>query len=282
MRPPRHVPRHIVVVGNEKGGSGKSTTAIHLAVGLLHAGLRVATVDLDGRQGTLTRFFASRRRHGERLCPGVPHPDHEAFPPRAGNAPDQDEEDVLTIQRLLPDLAAGFDAVIVDTPGNDTPQSRAAHMLADTLITPLNDSYVDLDVLGIVEPDSMKIERPSHYAEMVWNQRKKRAARGLNACDWVVMRNRLSNLDAKSKREMARLIDEAARRFGFRTVDGFGERTIYRELFLSGLTILDSARPGDDGALSLSHLAARQEIRTLIEAVRTPLNTPITKPAVGQ
>jgi len=260
--------RHVIVVGNEKGGSGKSTTAIHLAIGLLHAGLRVATVDLDGRQGTFTRFLSSRRTYGEKLCPGLAHPEHEAFPPRAVDSTARDAEDVAMLDRLIPELAASHDAVIVDTPGSDTPQSRAAHRLADTLITPLNDSYVDLDVLGIVDPESMQVSRPSHYAEMVWDQRKKRAARGLPACDWIVMRNRLSNLDARAKREMARLLDDLGRRFGFRTLDGFGERTIYRELFLSGLTILDAARPGDEGALSLSHVAARQEIRTLIEAVR--------------
>ena len=41
---------HVVVLGNEKGGSGKSTTAFHIAVALLKAGQRVATIDLDCRQ----------------------------------------------------------------------------------------------------------------------------------------------------------------------------------------------------------------------------------------
>lgn len=259
----------IIVIGNEKGGSGKSTTAIHLAVGLMQAGLSVATVDLDGRQGTLTRFWAARRQYGEAANKGLLHPDHETFPPRDTSSVEQDAEDLAELNEILERLSLKHDVVLIDTPGSDTPLSRAAHGEADTLVTPLNDSFVDLDVIGIVEPDTMKASRPSHYAEMVWNQRTRRAARGKPACDWIVMRNRLSNLDARAKRDMERLLAELSKRFGFRVIAGFGERTIYRELFLHGLTILDAARPGDEGQLSLSHIAARQEIRTLIEAVRS-------------
>lgn len=258
----------IIVVGNEKGGSGKSTTAMHLAVGLMQAGLSVATIDLDGRQGTLTRFWGARRRHGETAKAGLLHPAHETFPPRDVLSPQQDQEDLIALTEMIENLGADHDVILIDTPGSDTPLSRAAHAEADTLVTPLNDSFVDLDVIGVVEPDTMTAARPSHYAEMVWNQRKRRAARGKAACDWIVMRNRLSNLDARAKRDMERLLGDLAKRFGFRVIAGFGERTIYRELFLHGLTILDAARPGDDGQLSLSHIAARQEIRALIEAVR--------------
>ncbi|MEQ8664256.1 MAG: division plane positioning ATPase MipZ [Rhodospirillales bacterium] len=271
-----------IVIGNEKGGSGKSTTAIHLAVGLMHAGLTVATVDLDGRQGTMTRFWASRRKHGENRRGPLLHPAHETFPPSDGGSPGQDAADVAELDDMIARLATNHDAIVIDTPGSDTALSRAAHVHADTLVTPLNDSYVDLDVIGIVDPDSMSVERPSHYAEMVWNQRKRRASRGLPSTDWIVMRNRLSNLDARAKREMARLLDDLAKRFRFRITDGFGERTIYRELFLHGLTILDAPRPGDDGQLSLSHLAARQEIRTLIETVRADVGNRPRARAAGQ
>lgn len=271
----------IIVVGNEKGGSGKSTTGIHLAVGLMQAGLSVATVDLDGRQGTLTRFWAARRKHGEAACPGLVHPDHETFPPRDVSSAQQDAEDVRDLENLIAVFQGSHDAVVIDTPGSDTPLSRAAHAAADTLVTPLNDSFVDLDVIGVVDPETMVVARPSHYAEMVWNQRKRRASLGKPSCDWLVMRNRLSNLDARAKRQMERLLADIAKRFGFRLIDGFGERTIYRELFLHGLTILDAARPGDEGQLSLSHLAARQEIRTLIEAVRAPFGAAPARQAVS-
>lgn len=270
-----------IVIGNEKGGSGKSTTAIHLAVGLMQAGHSVATIDLDGRQGTMTRFWTSRRQHGTARCADLLHPVHRLFPPRDTASPEQDAADIAAFRDMVNHLATRVDLVIVDTPGSGIPVSHAAHAEADILITPLNDSYVDLDVLGTVDPDTMAAQRPGHYAEMVWNQRKRRAARGRPANDWIVMRNRLSNLDARAKREIARLLADLARRFGFRLVDGFGERTIYRELFLHGLTILDTTRPGDGGRLSLSHLAARQEIRQLVETIRTPPVRAEAKLAIG-
>ena len=52
---------HVIVVGNEKGGAGKSTLSIHLSVALLKAGYKVACIDLDTRQQTLTRFFENRK-----------------------------------------------------------------------------------------------------------------------------------------------------------------------------------------------------------------------------
>src|SRR5437764_6703656 len=57
------VPRsaHVIVLGNEKGGSGKSTTAMHIAVALLKAGQRVATIDLDSRQKSFTHYIENRR-----------------------------------------------------------------------------------------------------------------------------------------------------------------------------------------------------------------------------
>lgn len=269
----------IIVVGNEKGGCGKSTTAIHLIVGLLRAGYSVASLDLDGRQGSLTRFFALRRRFAEKNDLPLDHPDHETVPPLDGgeHATNTDvESDLRELGGLMRQLSTRYDAVVVDTPGSDSQRSRLAHTMADTLITPLNDSFVDLDVLATVDPDSMTVERPSHYAETVWQQRKQRAHLGLRSTDWIVMRNRLSSLDAVSKRDMARLLKELSQRFGFRMLPGFGERVIFRELFLKGLTVLDVQNDSNsEKGLNMSHLAARQEVRSLVEAVRIP-STPHT------
>ncbi len=261
----------IIVVGNEKGGSGKSTTAIHLIVGLLRAGHSVASVDLDGRQGSLTRFFVLRQRFADKQGLKLHLPEHETVPPlddgeqvSASNV----TTDLRELGGLLRQLSTRFDAVVVDTPGSDSQRSRLAHTMADTLITPLNDSFVDLDVLATIDPDSMTVERPSHYAETVWQQRKQRAHLGLKATDWIVMRNRLSSLDAVSKRDMARLLADLGKRYNFRLLPGFGERVIFRELFLRGLTIMDvdNETPGGAG-LNMSHLAARQEVRNLVEAI---------------
>ena len=255
----------VIVVGNEKGGTGKSTAAVHVIVGLLKAGLTVASLDLDVRQATLSRYLQNRRKFAETHAQAVPLPHHVVMPPDVLAGPDAE----AWVKGKIAALAAAHDAVLVDTPGADTPLSRVAHAQADTLLTPINDSFIDLDVIGQVGAESMKIERLSHYAELVWNQRKERAAAGGKVIDWVLMRNRLSSLDSRSKREIARLLDELSRRIGFRTVPGFGERVIYRELFHKGLTILDLNGKASDG-LRMSDLAARQEVRNLVEALWSP------------
>jgi chromosome partitioning protein len=253
--------RKVVVVGNEKGGTGKSTVAMHLIVSLLALGASVGSIDLDARQATLTRYVENRRRRVERGQP-LGMPDHEAVPPTADQAADE-----ARFLAILERLAANRDVVVIDTPGSDHPLSRLGHSYADILITPLNDSFVDLDVLAKVDPDTMRISRPSHYSEMVWDTKKWRALRGERAVvEWFVMRNRLATLDARNKREMERLLAALARRIGFKLIGGLSERVVYRELFLEGLTLSDLGE-GSGMPMNLSHVAARQELRRLIDSL---------------
>jgi len=259
----------VIVVGNEKGGSGKSTTAMHLAVAALRRGLSVGSLDLDSRQATFTRYLENRATANARRNAGLPVPDHHLVPlstyRHSAMAAEQDEHQRLSLR--FADLAERHDVVVIDTPGTDNHLSRLGHSLADVLVTPINDSFVDLDLLALVDPDTLRIVRPSRYSEMVWEQKKQRALRDGGSIDWVVMRNRLSHLDARNKRDVARVLDELARRLRCRLVAGFGERVIFRELFLQGLTLLDLREDGSEVALNLSHVAARQEVRALIEAV---------------
>ncbi|MGE5504104.1 MAG: division plane positioning ATPase MipZ [Actinomycetota bacterium] len=252
----------VIVVGNEKGGTGKSTVSMHLIVGLMAQGLSVGSIDLDARQATLTRYLQNRANRRDLAELGLDLPDHAAIPPSTDLAADQARL-AETVARMLDQ----HDALVIDTPGSDHPLSRLGHSFADILITPLNDSLVDLDVLALVDPASMRVIRPSHYAEMVWETKKTRALRGEKAVvDWIVLRNRLSSLDARNKRDMERLLGDLAKRIGFRVIPGLGERVIYRSMFLEGLTLLDlrQAIPGFE--LSMSHVAARQELRTVMEA----------------
>jgi len=247
----------IIVVGNEKGGTGKSTVAMHLVVSLLQMGASVGSIDLDARQATLTRYVENRRRRAT-----LAMPEHEPIPPTSDPAADQ-----ARFLEVLGRLATTHDVVVIDTPGSDHPLSRLGHSYADLLVTPLNDSFIDLDVLAKVDPDSMKITRPSHYSEMVWDARKIRAMRGQkDGAEWFVLRNRLSTLDARNKREMERLLADLSKRIGFRSVGGLCERVIYRELFLEGLTLLDMGQ-GSGVEMSMSQVAARQELRRLVEAL---------------
>ena len=193
----------MLVIGNEKGGSGKSTTALHIAVALLGEGARVATLDLDARQGTLSRYIENRAAYARRKGIDLPMPIHAAVP--LSTLPDRiaaEADETARFEAALEPAVAAADFVIVDTPGSDTHLSRLAHTWADTLLTPLNDSFIDLDLLARVDPDTLKIVRPSIYAEAVWKQRQMRAIQGGRPVDWVVMRNRLSSLAARNKRDM--------------------------------------------------------------------------------
>lgn len=253
----------IIVVGNEKGGTGKSTLSMHLIVSLLGQGLSVGSIDIDARQATLTRYIQNRRNRKDFAELGLTCPDHVALPPSGNQAADE-----TSLLETIGRMRAAHDVVVIDTPGSDHYLSRLGHSFADTLVTPLNDSLVDLDVLARVDPETMRVSRPSQYAEMVWETKKVRAMRGEKAVvDWIVLRNRLAHLDARNKQTMEKLLAELAKRVGFRVVPGLGERVIYRSLFLEGLTLLDLRQKIQGFEMNMSHVAARQELRAVVEAI---------------
>jgi chromosome partitioning protein len=261
---------HVLVIGNEKGGSGKSTTALHVAVALLSDGARVATLDLDARQGTLTRYLENRVAYMRKTRIELPMPTHVSLQQSMTGHRDLDQADEkLRFEAALEPALSSADFVVIDTPGSDSHLSQLAHTHADTLLTPLNDSFIDLDLLARVDPDSLKIVRPSIYAEAVWKQRQIRASQGGRPIDWVVTRNRLSSLAARNRKNMATVLEALAKRVGFRVGPGLSERVIYRELFLNGLTLLDLKRCSGP-SMTLSHVAARQEVRDLVSALNLP------------
>ncbi|MCC9625527.1 division plane positioning ATPase MipZ [Thalassospira sp. MA62] len=259
---------HVIVVGNEKGGSGKSTTAMHLIVSLMKMGFRVGSLDIDARQGTLTRYVENRSTFNQSKGLSLPVPEHA--PIYRSDLPDAndakiDERDRFT--QALGERVMNCSFVVMDCPGSDNYLSRLAHACADTLITPINDSFIDLDMLARIDPETLDIKGPSIYAEMVWDARKRRSAIDGGKIDWIVMRNRLSHLDARNKRDIAEIVDKLSERIRFRQAPGFGERVIYRELFLKGLTLLDLREKGVGIPMSMSHMAARQEVRSLLEVI---------------
>lgn len=258
---------HIIVLGNEKGGSGKSTSAMHLVVALLEQGRRVATIDLDGRQRTLTRYLENRAK-------AVAEGANLLMPSFAvvvrSEIPDFHEAQADERNRflsVLEDYVNNHDVVIIDCPGSDSFMSRLAHGCADTLLTPMNDSFIDLDLIARVDPNDHTILGPSLYSELVWEMRKRRARTG-GTVDWLVMRNRVGHLDARNKRRVSEVLARLAKRIGFRVVAGLSERVTYRELFLQGLTMLDLGRTGS--TLTMSEVAARQEVRTLVASLELP------------
>ena len=262
---------HVIVVGNEKGGAGKSTVAIHLAVALMRMGQTVGVIDLDLRQATLTRYLENRRRWAQRRAAALPMPMEKTLPMPAARSLDEAEaEEQAAWDAALAALKTQCDFIIVDAPGGDTHYARLAHASADTIVTPINDSFVDFALLADVDPETFEVGRPSVYAAMVWECRKLKARTERRTIDWVVMRNRISMLDALNKRRVWEGLKKLSERIGFRLAPGFCERVIYRELFPAGLTLLDLTESGSKAPFTMSHVAARQELRELIIILKLP------------
>ncbi|MFT5775640.1 division plane positioning ATPase MipZ [Hyphomonas sp.] len=261
----------VIVVGNEKGGAGKSTVSMHLSVALMRMGKKVGIVDLDVRQRTLTRYLENRLRWMTSTGAKLPMP--EIIRVDASTERDLDKAEAEETQRFVTSLARlkkACDFVVVDAPGGDTFLSRLAHVSADSLITPLNDSFVDFDLLGDVNPQTLEVIRPSFYSEMVWSCRKKKAQASRRPIDWIVMRNRMSPLAAKNKERVGEALENLSKRIGFRLAPGLSERVIYRELFPAGLTLLDLTEKGSNVSFTMSHVAARQEMRDLLIVLQLP------------
>jgi chromosome partitioning protein len=257
----RSINPHRIVFANEKGGTGKSTTAVHVAIALSYQGARVAAIDLDPRQRTLHRYLENRAETQRRRGVTLPTARFAVF----------EGSTVEELEALSAEVGEGYDFLLFDTPGRDDPFARHVATTADTLVTPLNDSFVDFDLIGQVDAETFKVRRLSFYAELIWEARKKRAMATIRdqkrEMDWVVVRNRTGFTEARNMRRLNDALGELSKRVGFRIANGLSERVIYRELFPSGLTLLDK---GHLGELGTSHLVARQELRQLIAGLNLP------------
>ena len=265
---------HVVVLGNEKGGSGKSTTALHVAVALLKAGQRVATIDLDCRQQSFTRYIGNRRAWARRTGLNLELPVHRCI--KLGDTmqiADNESSEFLQFMDAVSTVERTFDFIVIDTPGSDSYLMRLAHSMADTLVTPINDSFLDFDVLGTVDPATYSVTGESHYAEMVRDARRKRRQLDGASTDWIVVRNRLSMLGSRNKQLVAEGLKELSLRMGFRAIDGFAERVVYREFFPRGLTALDDLDEATLGTRpSMGHVTAREEVTGLLRQLKLPLD----------
>ncbi len=258
----------VIVLGNEKGGTGKSTTAMHLAIALSEAGHRVGCLDLDGRQATLTRYVSNRRAFAKKHDLKIAMPAHRCL--ERSTARDRsaaESEDRARFEAALGELA-DCRFVIVDTPGSESHLSRLGHARADILITPLNDSFLDIDVLARVDRERHEVLEPSPYSRMIRKENERRAADGRAPIDWIVIRNRLAHIDARNTREMARLLELLSKRLHFRLEPGFSERVVFRELFYHGLTLLDVPEDPKDARANASRERAQAELGELVKALR--------------
>lgn len=260
---------HVIVIGNEKGGSGKTTTAMHIATYLLSLGKRVGTMDIDVRQRSFSRYVENRKNWIGRRT--IAMPQHVALAPATGtDIHSRQDAESDGFVRAMAELRVNNDFVVVDCPGSDTYLSRLAHASADTLVTPINESFIDFDLLAQVDPDSLQIIAPSIYSEMVWSCRKARAQADQSSIDWVVLRNRTSHIHARNRQRVEEALDELSSRLGFRQVSGLSERVIFREMFPAGMTLLDLTEEESNATLTMSHVAARAEVRALVDELALP------------
>ena len=265
---------YVVVLGNEKGGSGKSTVAMHVAVALMKAGQRVATIDLDSRQKSFTHYIENRRAWAKHARLGLELPTHFCIT-RADGAKVVDNEvaEFTAFAEAVDSLEHTHDFVVIDTPGHDSYLMRLAHSMADMLITPLNDSFVDFDVLGTVDPATFAVTGTSHFAEMVREARRQRRIVDHATTDWIVVRNRLSMMGSRNKKLVGEGIQQLALRLGFRSIDGFAERVVFREFYPRGLTALDDLNESTLGTRpNMSHVTARQEVEALLTVLKLPFD----------
>ncbi|WP_426039540.1 division plane positioning ATPase MipZ [Brevundimonas sp. DC300-4] len=258
----------VIVVGNEKGGAGKSTLAIHIVCGLLHAGRRVAILDLDLRQRSMSHFFAHRAAWTAANGVILPMPIEPDLGDGKALAKAGEADQIACFEAAFAE-AQGAEIILIDTPGGDTALSRAAHARADQIVTPMNDSFVDFDMLGTVDPVTLDLLKPSTYSESVWEARKHRAiSEGRHAAiDWVIITNRMAVAEARNRRRLDDKMQKLAKRVGFRVGPGLRDRVIYRELFPFGLTVADLSSEVRPVAVSLAHVAARQEMRNLMQSL---------------
>ncbi len=263
---------HVIVLGNEKGGSGKSTTAMHVIVALLKAGARVASIDTDGRQRSLTRYIENRAFWARKSGVELEVPSHFTVQAAAGDTvSDIEGQEFRAFAEAISRTEYGYDYVVVDTAGANTYLMRVSHAMADTLITPINDSFIDFDVLGRVDPETMEVVGPSHYSALVADARRQRQLVDGRNIDWLVVRNRLSPLQTRNRKKIERGLKHLSEIAGFRQTRGISERVVFRELFPRGLTALDHLdKKTLGGEPTMSHLSARNEIRDLLQALGLP------------
>lgn len=271
---------HVIVVGNEKGGSGKSTTAFHLATALIYKGFRVATIDVDSRQQTFTNYVKNRRRWSEANGVKLPNTLHFHLPRTRGDSIRENQRHEFELfGAAIAEVEDTVDFVVVDTPGFDTNLARLAHSMADTLVTPINDSLVDLDVIAHFDPATGEARELSHYARLVQRARSERLSVDGHTVDWVLVRNRISMLASRNARTVQGVLEAVSLKLGCRVADGIAERVIFRSLFPYGLTVFDPLDESIMGSLPpMSHLTARQEYRMLIDS----LNLPVRRPGAGR
>jgi chromosome partitioning protein len=232
----------IIVIGNTKGGVGKSSVAILLSIALLYKGYKVALLDTDSKQGSSYKYINNRKNYISESSIDLPCPAFHLlsqefdFLEINDNISETSEEKAF---KKIIDGFVGFHFLIIDTPGNDCFVLRNSIKNANILISPVTESFFDISALFWKVFNEEKEEYiPSDYVKFIWNERKKKIVEKKNL-SWVVMLNRVSNIQTSNKKITQSLVNEFSKTLGFSVIKGLYERNIFKELFEKGLTVLD-------------------------------------------
>ncbi len=248
---------HVIVFANEKGGVGKSTLAFHASVALCGAGAKVAVIDLDRRQQSLGRALENRETTARCLQVDLPSPQHLILQQQNG----------AQLSQEVARIGWECDFVVIDVAGHDSAVARYAIAMADTLVTPVNSSFVDLDLLGKFDPVTGRLKETGHFARLVDDLRNERLRLGMIPPDWIVMKNRVRTAEKRQQIRIDAALRHLAPKAGFRISQGLSERVVYRELFPFGLTHLDLKRiPG----LAKMQARTEEEVSRLIADLALP------------
>ncbi|MEO6717285.1 MAG: division plane positioning ATPase MipZ [Novosphingobium sp.] len=248
---------HVIVFANQKGGVGKSTLAFHTAIAMADAGKKVAVIDLDHVQATLSGALISREATCRLLKVGLPTPRYVAFSQTSAACLTQE------IARIGSDCAY----VLIDVAGGDSPIARRAIAMADTLVTPVSSSFADIDLLGQFDAISLRLKRLGRFSRLVDGLRKARIDAHLPDLDWLVVPNRSRRTGSNNEAIIGGALERLSAIADFRIAHGIGERVAYRELFLYGLTHFDLKRIPNLGRVKAN---AREEISQLVADLQLP------------
>jgi len=253
----------IVTVGGFKGGTGKTTIAALMGVAAVMDGLRVAYLDLDRNTRNLSSFVTLRR------ASRLQSPDHvmlmdmdedirtDARPRHTGRL-----EPLVRMARM-----DGYDLLIVDTSSGNLSDVYEAHLLADVILTPMNESPADMH--GLFAPLGSPAAPRINYREMIDTVRFDRRRAGLPAQRWHVVMNRVAALPTKIGNTINDRVAVVAREAGFEAVWRLRDRVVHRALALEGRSVFDAP---SEGKLSMSELSGRSEVRALLALLdRTPV-----------
>lgn len=251
----------IIVFGHEKGGTGKSTLTIHVAIGLKMQNYTVGVIDLDARQGTSIRFLTRR----ERLDLMVPDQYFGILNSTSDSKEIAFKEDEIALKTAITKMR-DLDYIIIDTRGSNNNFTQLAINFCDKLITPINDSVLDIDMLISIGSKDQVFFGP--YTQTVWEQKKQRNLQNnMKPIDWYLIRNRVSPIVTKNTNNCTAMLETICRKIGCKLGPSITERVIYKETLDRGLLLFDLQ---DQASISnfQTFSKAYEDISRLVEFVK--------------